>query len=219
MDKIFDTLFQDTTSLLFGKRLSPLGRYSSWLEKHLLPSTFVETAIDKKKLYTVKDFFFMKGVPENRIISEEEVKKIKSPGFNPEKLNSLKDLRNALSQTSYYNIEYIEGKNENTSNVIFYRNLINGRNICSSIESKNSAFCRFIWQSESVFGSWRLFGCKFCVNCYNSTKLSMCFECDSCQSCSSSMFCHNCENLHDSLFCSNTKNLRHAVFNKEIGKE
>jgi len=60
---------------------------------------------------------------------------------------------------------------------------------------------------------------SFCINCYNSNRLTRCFEVDASQNCAGTYFAHNCENVQDSMFCFNAKNLHNAIGNAALPAE
>ena len=85
--------------------------------------------------------------------------------------------------------------------------------------SKYTAYCFWPRDSDHVFGCDSIRNSSFCMNCYNSYKLTRCFEADTSQNCTGCYFIHNCENVHDSMFCFNAKNLHYAIGNVEVGRE
>jgi hypothetical protein len=215
-----DLAFGKTAKLVLGEELGSIAEYEKWLMRYLYPTKFVKTAIDKKRLFIVPGFFYIGYVPESRIICNSEVEKSQEKKIDASRISSLEGVKGVLGEIGYYNIEKMWGNYSNITDSIFYGDSINVHHCADVHDSKEVAYSQFIsMKCECVFGSYRLFSSKFCINCYNSTEISVCFECDSCKGCGGLMFCHNCENVHDSLFCFNVKNLKYAVFNKEVGRE
>ena len=87
------------------------------------------------------------------------------------------------------------------------------------VEIKDSAYNFWPRSSEHLFGCGVMFDSQFCINCYQSVKLSRCFEVDSSRDCADCYFSHNIENCQNCMFCFNAKNLRYAIGNAEVGRE
>ena len=85
--------------------------------------------------------------------------------------------------------------------------------------SKTIAYSTLVRTSEGCFGCSNVVDGKFCINSYNSTKLTRCLEVSDSNACTDCYFCHNCENLENCMFCFNTKAKRYAIANKELGRE
>ncbi len=213
-----DNEFEKTTQLLFGKGISNMDVFSTWLTEYSFPGKEIKTAIDKKPFYIVPDYFLLRNIPINRIISDSELSKLPDIKLDFGRI-TLSSILRSIADIGYYNLDVIEGQNNDVENGIVYMNVYNVKSVCDVFESKHVGYSQYIYGGDHLFGCYRLFFSQFSIHCYNSTNITSCFECDSCKECTWCYFCHNCQGCHDCLFCSNARNKRYAIFNQEVGKE
>ncbi|MFH1447659.1 MAG: hypothetical protein ABIG39_02240 [Candidatus Micrarchaeota archaeon] len=217
--KKVERAFGKTTALLFGKELSPLIAFESWLEHHIAKIIKVKSAVSDESVYmpTVQ---FYKHSQKNFVTLEESLKLGELRAQLPElETMRLSNAAQTLERIRCFspdarvgdNTEVEESATYGYSHFIFR---------CSFPHTtKYAAYCFWPRESEYVFGCSMVFSSSFCINCYHSENLTRCFEVSDSQSCTDSYFCHNCENVRDSMFCFNTKGKRYAIGNVEFGRE
>jgi len=152
--------------------------------------------------------------------TEEEIREVGRHGIGEAGAEKLTidecALCEILHPIAYFNLEKDTGKISNVGKCAVVINASDGYATSALIQSKKCAHCFWTLNDESVFGSYMAHNSSFCINAYNSQRLTRALECDSCESCSDAYFLHNCENVRDSMFCFNAKNLSHAIGNAEL---
>jgi hypothetical protein len=213
--------FAKTTNLLFGRNVGQLHLLRRYLVRHVQKIRYsIGQENQRVSSCGMKfDRFLCSG---NRIVGLKEFGSLSFLRPEPDSFFaadlSLGSIRDFLRPVAYFCPE-----EENLSeDVVGCSNVHGARHCYSSAKvyfSKYAAFCFWPRDCQYVFGCSGIRNSSFCINCYNSVRLSRCFEADTSTGCSGSYFIHNCENVHDSMFCFNAKNLRYAVLNKVVGKE
>ena len=213
--------FEQTSEILFGKKLGSMRAYEAWLERH------VKGKIEGKKSKISANTVYVPSVDFYRQLGANIVTLDESLELGKKKLPEAALDRLTLATAG----KALEGIKTTTPEIIYSRNI-------GTEESSNygpTQYCykaRFTWFSKYIAHTFwardseRLFGCanvaagsNFCIKCYSSTKLSRCFEVNDSNNCADCYFCHNCEDLKDCMFCFNTKGKRYAIGNAEVGKE
>ncbi len=220
-----ETAFSKTAQILFGKPLHGLESYAPFLQKHVPPNIFINSAISGNRTtvcgyrtHLIKRYGF-----EKRMASEEELREIGNCGIGEEKLQEIsisrEDISKILHPIAYFNLEKDVGTNINVKDSAVVIDASDCLHCAATVRSKKCAYCFWPSESESVFGGFAVFNSSFVINAHDSTRISRGFELDGCRNCSDIFFSHNCENVQDSMFCFNVKNKRNAIGNTEIGKE
>ncbi|MBN2477875.1 hypothetical protein JXB01_01155 [Candidatus Micrarchaeota archaeon] len=209
--------FENTSKNLFGKALFQMEEYSEWIERRIPKAENYKSCLGPNKV-PVRDYYFFKNIPRNRIAAYEEFSRAGSGKIDSFENLSFEDIKEKLRKIAYFVPDFREGKNRNINNSMVYIDCLNISNSFDTFGLKNSAF-NFSAFGENIFGCYRVVNTKFSIHCYNVTNVLSCFEMDSAKDCFNSMFCHNVENVNDSLFCFNTKSKKYAVGNIEVGKE
>lgn len=220
MDEL-EKAFASTTSVLLGKPLAGLSGYAPWLLKHIKGRVIERKSVVSGKPVYVCSVDFFSGLGDNVVTEEESIEVGKERKLEESRLDCL-SVENAA--------KLLSGISTTTPEAAIYKNV--GTKECTCYGPSHycfqSTFCWFAklnaygyWtkKSESVFGCANIMGCKFCIDCYGSTKLSRCFEVTDSNSCNDCYFCHNVENMSECMFCFNTKAKRYAIANVEIGRE
>lgn len=214
--------FTKTTELLFGKGLTNISDYSTWLYTHAHKIDEVTSVVSGKKLLVNSYVVFGGTLPPSRVVDIDEALELgRILKLTPAEVDSL-SLKNSsqfLPKLAFFNVEFNEGKHDN---LIECTMTIDCANCYRSSAIVRSKFCGCgMWPTscENCFGFDSIFFSNFSMNCYHSVKLTRCFEMDNCRDCSDSMFCHNCEALSNCMFCFNTKSKRYAIGNVEVGRE
>jgi len=215
-----DDAFSQTSSLLLGRRLK-MQDCEKYLQKHVPSNPILKSCLTGSKVTVggyranLLDLYNLSG----RMATEEEIREIGRHGIgaDAERLSIDPDaLTELLHPIAYFNLEKDTGKISNVGKCAVVINASDGYATCALIQSKKCAYCFWTLNDESVFGSYMAHNSSFCINAYNSQRLTRAFECDSCESCSDAYFLHNCENVRDSMFCFNAKNLSHAIGNAAL---
>ena len=219
--KEIEKAFDETCSLLFGRKVCGLFECEEWLERH------VKGKIEAKKSKISDRTVYVTSVEFYRKLGRNIVTLDESYGLGGLKV-ALPDLMKLRLSNA---IKVLAPLKATTPEIIYSRNL-------DTAESSNygpTQHChkvRFTWFSKFIANSFwardseRLFGCanvaagsSFCMKCYSSTKLTRCFEVNDSNNCADCYFCHNCEDMRDCMFCFNTKGKRHAIGNVEMDRE
>lgn len=102
---------------------------------------------------------------------------------------------------------------------------LNGRNL------KRAYFVSGGWNSERIYYSDTVNGCRDCVDCYSIQKATNCYECTFSRSLNDCDFlyfsndCYSCRsmydsrNCHDCFGCVNLRNQSYCFFNEQLTKE
>jgi hypothetical protein len=216
--------FASASSLLLGKKLSMQG-CSGYLQKHVPENPILKSCLTGSDVTVGGYRANLLGLYKlsGRMATEGEIREIGKRGIgeaNAERLTIDADaLTEILHPIAYFNLEKDTGKISNVSRCAVVINATDGYETSALIQSKKCAYCFWALNDESVFGTYMTHNSSFCINTYNSQRLTRAFECDSCESCSDLYFSHNCENVRDSMFCFNVKNLSHAIGNAELPLE
>ena len=212
--------FAKTSSLLFGKELSPLSAYVKWMEAGL-PFSIVEkrSKISGKIVFMVPHPAYLKI--SGNIAGMEEALEIGKLALSEKEaaVLSLANSARALSKISTTCPNTVWGENFDTTESACYGPTQHCFRIVFSWWSKYASSSYDVRTSSHVHGCSDLDDCNFCIRCRQSSKLQRCFEVDESANCSDCYFCHDLENCHDCLFCFNAKNLKHAIGNVEVGKD
>lgn len=214
-----ETAFQETTKILFGKKLPNIQDYRTWLLEYVGRSLHTKSQVSNNIVY-VPDILFFSSIKKNIVTLEESVELGKRQ-LSEEAVLSL-NLANAsekLKDIKYLTSDVMLGQNQDLKDTSTCMNAQHCLDGVWYIYSKCDAYCFWPRESEHCFGSHYLFASNFSIKCHNSVKLARCFELSDCSSCTDCYFCHNCENLNNCMFCFNAKSLRYAIMNVEIGRE
>ncbi|MFH1448541.1 MAG: hypothetical protein ABIG39_06790 [Candidatus Micrarchaeota archaeon] len=216
--------FSKTTDLILGRELKDIDSYSTFLKKHVPDSEVLisKSALSGDRVLTSGAFsrlFRPYEIIERRVM-ESEIRKVGEIGIEKEKIEAFsmdgEVLSKHLHPIAYIAFNSIVGNNRNIIDSAIITNSENCYNGTAYVFSKLCGYCFWPRNSERVFGSWSVWDSAFCINSYNSKKLTRTFEVDNCESSSDIYFSHNCENVHNSMFCFNTKNLKNAIGNTPI---
>lgn len=225
-DKEFDlkgskieTAFQETSAILFGRRLSDIETYRAWLLEHVGEALHVKSHVSDNIVY-VPNILFFSSIKKNMVTLEESLelgkRQISEQDAN---LLSVSNVSEKLNEIKYVTSDVMLGQNQDlrkTSTCMHAQHCFDGY---WYIYSKCDGYCAWPRESEYCFGSHYLFASNFSMKCHNSVKLARCFELSDCTNCTDCYFCHNCEGLSNCMFCFNAKSLRYAIGNIEIGRE
>ena len=222
MDKSrLENAFTEASSVVLGKKLSGIDKYSKWLSAHTVVTQDSKSVLGGITLQVSK-YPIMKDIPKNRIVTQGEAlvlgEKLKADAHLVEAA-SLSNAVKILQGIAYFPPERRLGA---------YRNLVacqwgsQSTDCYRTVVASHDKCCGYnAWprNSSHIFGSGLVFHSEFCFKCFDGVGLRRCFEMDSSRACSDSLFCHNAENLQNSMFCFNVKNLKHAIGNVEVGRE
>jgi len=209
--------FSSTFSLLFRKEPGNLENYSDWLSKYAVSLREIKTKFGCRT-------FIPNGAgkivctlaPEERMVSEPEALELGKESLDEEDVQSFDSLRENIHKIAFFISEFTSGERNNTQACPIVYHGSNAYMTYDITEGQHAAYSFLSLESDYTYGCFRALGCKFCINCYNSTSLARCFEVDFCTKCSDSYFCHNSEALADCMFCCNVKGLRNAIGNSPL---
>lgn len=216
-----EALFQNTASLVLGKKCGTLEGMEGWLLRNCAKLQQGESCASGKPL-SIPDYSVYSKFPRGRLLALEESEALgeKAAISREEALClSLSGAGKAIGKIAYFSPEWKVGKEQNVIESPLNIDSTDCYRCILAIESKGCGYCYIPRNAEAVFGTYFSRQCSFIINCSKSVKLRRCLECDSCRDCSDCYFCHNCENVHESMFCFNAKNLRYAIGNAEMPKE
>lgn len=218
MDRV-ERAFQETSFVLFGKRLSDIDGYADWLKRETKGTDTVKSRASGKSV-CVPEFGYHAGIKNSLVTLEESLelgKKSISEG-DVVKL-SLSDASIVLSGIRLITTEIVYGKNIGTRECCGYGPTENCYRATFCWHSKLVGYSFNIRTSECLFGCQHVLDSAFCMKCYGSTKLTRCFEVNDSNACSDCYFCHNCEGLLECILCFNVKAKRYAIGNVEYPRE
>ncbi|MCX6769651.1 MAG: hypothetical protein NT051_03145 [Candidatus Micrarchaeota archaeon] len=214
--------FDETCSIVLGRKIGNVRDYKSYLTHRIRNIKSMKSAVSGEDIYVGGYRIDLALAKSGRAVKLEELREICGERKWPEGIEAGKlTLANAGKLIEpvavFCTEEYLLSSNAAESSTVHYGNSI----LCCSraYHAKDSAYSCWPRDCDHMFGCDATRNSSFCLNCYNSYKLSRCFEVDTSQNCTGCLFCHNCENVHDSMFCFNVKNLRYAIGNAEVGKE
>jgi len=212
--------FESTCSILFGKKLGPIGRYAPWLLSRIEEELVLKSPLSGKTVCAAGLPYYGKSL-RGRLIPLDESLELGKKSLQPGDVEmlSLSNARENLREISYISSEISVGEN---IEVMECAGKVSSAYCYHGTYYTFCKYCAYSWwprESEYIFGSETLLSSKFCVKCYNSTNLTRCFEVSESNKCSDCYFCHNCENVTEGLFCFNAKGLRYAIGNKEVGQD
>jgi len=219
MDEI-EKAFRQTTRLVLGEELSGLVEYGKWLERH------IEGRVVRKKSAVSDNWVhlpaveFFDGMGSSVVTLEESLLlgERKLAHGEVEALN-VRNASKMLSKISTSTPEIIFGKNIGSLECACYGPTQHCYKASFCWFSDRVAYSYWPRTSENLFGCSNVVDCKYCINCYSSTKLVRCFEVSDSNGCADCYFSHNVENCENCMFCFNAKSLHYAIANKEVGKE
>ena len=217
---IAEGAFRSATRLIFGKELSPMGRYEKFLSERSEPVREIKTAFGSESHYC--NYFWCKYVPKGRMATREEAfetarRHIAIGGLENA---SVEGIISKLGQIAFYNVDYDTGGNSNIPETPMKYYSSDCFRVGDATYSKKCGYTTHVQNCDSVFGSSVLMmDSSYSLRCHDCVKVSQCMDMDCCKNCYRSMFCHNCEGLSDSMFCFNTKNKSYAIGNVELGRE
>ncbi|MFH1520813.1 MAG: hypothetical protein ABID61_04155 [Candidatus Micrarchaeota archaeon] len=218
MDEI-EKAFQETTSILFGKKLYNLEDYRTWLLESVGKALYTKSQISNNTVY-VPDIIFYSSIKKNMVTLDESVELGKRQLSEEDtKILTLANASEKLKDIKFVTSDVMLGQNQDLKKTSTYMNAQHCFDGVWYINSKCDAYCFWPRESEYCFGSHFIFASNFSIKCYNSVKLARCFELSDCSTCTDCYFCHNCENLNNCMFCFNVKSLRYAIGNIEVGRE
>ncbi|MGV8176243.1 MAG: hypothetical protein ACP5NX_00375 [Candidatus Bilamarchaeaceae archaeon] len=211
--------FSETASLVFGKPLSPIDKYAPYLSNGMEKVEETTSAFGNKLHYS--NLWSNWGIQKGRMVSCFEAYDVAGVKLTEEEASvPLDQLMKNLEKVALYAVDMFEGDSRNNRGVPIQYYATDCYNTCDSTFSKRCAYCNFIKDCDSVFGSLIYDqGCSFSMRVHNCVNVTSSLEMDGCKNCHRSMFCHNCEGLSDCLFCFNTKNKSYAIGNVEVGRE
>ncbi|MCK4319875.1 hypothetical protein KAW38_04875 [Candidatus Micrarchaeota archaeon] len=212
--------FEDTCKVVFGRPIGSMEDYSDFLYRHVKPIEILPSVISGKESglvhYSVFDKF-----PHNRIIRIEEGqlagKYLKADKNDVNNL-SLEKAHDIIADIGYVSTE-LKLQNSNIPECVMVGYSSNSYRCGAPLRAKNCGYSFWPVRSENMFGVDTVHDSLFCINVYNSSKLSRCFEVDSSRDCSDIYFSHNCEAVQDGMFCFNVKNLKHAIGNSKLSPD
>jgi len=216
-----NSVFENTTQILFAKKLTGIDAYSKWLRSHVLKMEVGKSIISAKPML-LADYSNYLLYPRSRLVTLLEAEFLGNNLHLDEKeisKLSFQNLPQILSKIAYLSPEYFVGHNENVVECSTQYESLNAYRSPGTSFSKNTAYSFWPRNAECIFGSSMAFESFYCINCYYSENLNRCFEADSSKSCSDSYYLHNCENVRNSMFCFNAKNLSYAIGNTVVGEE
>jgi hypothetical protein len=209
--------FSDTSKIIFGKELNGIAEHENWLSKDVGSMKKIKTPFGRETYLPQSPEFHGYGkLPEKRIVTFEEGLELGKKHLEEKDVQSVGKIRENLENIGFFSTELLVGtvKNRIKCPIVYYG--INTYCVYDATHSENLGVCSFVGDSKNVFGSGRVLGSEFCINCYHSINLKRCFEVDTSARCSDSYFCHNCEGISSGLFCFNAKGLRNAVGNLSL---
>jgi len=214
--------WMETAGIVLGKKLGGgIDAYSKWLSRHTRKTEKHKSAISGKEIFRW-DYASYFQLPPKRLVTMEEAAAIgESVSISESEAEkfSFACAHDFLGKIAYFNPEYREGTNTNTIESPTCTRSSNAYRSTPVVYSKYCGYTFWPRSCECQFGCGAMFDSKFCINCYQSVKLTRCFECDSCRDCSDSLFLHNCENVNNSMFCFNAKNLSYAIGNAALSPD
>lgn len=211
--------FQDTTSVVLGKKLAGLVDYEEWLKENVRELFEQKSVLSDSKVVMPTFSYYLAA--RERCMTYDEYLEAGKKSISEQDAREL-DLSNAVGKLrliSYYTPDQHLGSNMNMEECGLYYASMNCFRSYAMNRSKYCAYCFWPRQSDHVFGCSFIFSSAFCLKCYHSINLTRCFEVSNSSNCTDCFFSHNCENMSDCMFCFNAKNLRHAIGNKEYSKE
>ncbi|VVB65404.1 Uncharacterised protein [Candidatus Gugararchaeum adminiculabundum] len=211
--------FKSTCAVLLGRPLKgETEKYERWLMRHVTGFTRNKSQMSDKKVYAI-GLQFYQGMLPNLVTYEESLKIDRK--LSPEESGSLtlKNAEKALSKIC-----------TTTTETVLYENIGSEECVCYGPTqycyrgthcwfSKYAGYCFWLKDTEYIFGASRAVECAFCINVYNSFRLTRCFETSDSGSSSDCYYCHNVENCENCMFCFNAKGLKYAIGNVEVGPE
>ncbi|MCX6771418.1 MAG: hypothetical protein NTX79_05170 [Candidatus Micrarchaeota archaeon] len=213
--------FREASSIVLGKKLSGIDKYSEWLSAHTMVTRDSRSVLGRTVLQG-SDYPVFRELPKNRVVTQEEALVLGEKLSAGKLLAESASLSNAvemLQGIAYFPPERRLGTYKDlvacqwgSQSSDCYRTVVASHDKCCGY----NAWPR---NSEHIFGSGLVFHSEFCFKCFDGVNLRRCLEMDSSRECSDSMFCHNVENLQNSMFCFNTKNKQYAIGNASIGRE
>ncbi|MFA6213951.1 MAG: hypothetical protein WC717_01605 [Candidatus Micrarchaeia archaeon] len=213
--------FRSTCRIVLGREHADVKRFGPWLLKRAIGVKKVKGALGSPT-YKVEGLPIIREIPADRLVTMQEgMESAKSliRIKHGEEL-SLKEALSRVAAVARFSVEFVDGVNDRCVDT---PSIFTGSNIYKTWDttgSKLSAYTSGVIKSEHIFGGYlRILLCQFCINTFDSTKLSNCLEVDGSYSSRNSYFCHNCENMQDALFCFNAKAMQYAAFNQVVGKE
>ena len=219
LQPLVEKAFQDTTEVLFGRRLKDLPSYAAWLSRHVLPVLKQKSPISGNSAYFPNMIFY--NVIRRKLLPQEEALELGKHFAGEKDLTSItvSNAPKTLAPIKSISSDVAFGTNISMEESAVYLNSSHCFNVGGGSLSKFCAYCFWPRDSDHVFGCNFTFSSKFCINCYSSANLTRCFEMSDCNSCSDVYFSQNCDNLSNCMFCFNAKSLKYAVGNVEVGKE
>ncbi len=216
---VIEEAFGETTRILFGRRLSGLVSYKTWLLTYVGGALERSSAIGGGQIF-IPNMVFYASIKKNLVTLGESIE-LGLRSISLEEVNSL-TLANAslvLEPIKFITSDVSAGE---ITDVRESAVSMNSSHCLGGVFYMHSTYCAYsFWPRETdhAFGCHFLFASKFCIQCHNSVALNRCFEMTDSNKCSDSYFCHNCENCTDCMFCFNVKSMRYAIGNVELGRE
>jgi len=211
--------FTSTFKVLSKRQISDgMINYSNWLLRHVTPIEEITSPFGSKTYILSTNYYTIyRKMPKKRIVSEVEAAKLANEHLDRREIIDLDTLVKNLSKIAYFTDEIKVGRNFNLIKTPVAESSANMYMVEAPVNSEYAAFGGMVETSKYVFGSGNLvFGAQFCINCYDSLKITRCFEVDCCNNCSDTYFAHNCEGLNEAMFCWNTKGKRYAIGNLQL---
>lgn len=219
--KAVEAAFETTTGIVLGKKLGPIKAYEDYLNSNVDRIVGAKSRVSEKTVYIAPILAFT-AIAGNVVkydealelgkkhLSEAEVEKLTLANAGKVLSNIKNTTPEVIFTTSIMDVEECACYGP-ASHAFHSSNVHGSKYVSHSFWPRNS---------EYIFGSSCILDySKFCIKCYNSSKLSRCFEVEGCTNCSDCYFCHNCEGLSECMFCFNAKSKRYAIGNIEIGRE
>ncbi len=218
---IIDREFSSTASLLFSAKLNlKISDFAPWLEMHTARVVQKPSAASGK-MVSWGDYCNYFKIPENRLITMQEgIELGQKLSIGEDALDgfTFANAHEKICSIAFFSPEYFEGMNSNVFETPNTQDCSNCYRCTAAVYAKNCAYSYWPRSSENVFGCAKCLESKFCINCYQSIKLTRCFEVDASENCADCYFSHNVENCQDCILCFNVKGKRYAIGNVEYPK-
>ena len=217
--RIPDADFSKCCKIVLGKSLGgSIDDYGEWLNLHVQPTIDCFSAFSKKKMH-LATYGVYKRLPLDRLLTTAEaLAHADQVSANLEGAEFDK-IHEHLGAIAYLNAELIDGDNMNIGECSVIQHATNAYRTSAAVYCKDVAFSFWPRHSSFMFGCDSIHTSSYCINCYNSQRLTRCFELDGCSDCSDCLFCHNVENCSDCMFCFNVKAKRYSIGNVEYQKD
>ncbi len=211
----WDKIFNSVCRVVLKDELGKLDDYAGFLTRYVDPVKSTKSSISGKAVYYTDPY-----CGKSKMISFEEVNKIK---IEPLKLDEMKDidlLRNAISERFYYSGNKVLG---NSDDAVESENVFDSFHVYQSHDVMN---CESVGYCQMLIKACKFsFGCSwgdtttFCINTSETSVASRSFESGLIINTSDAYFSYNCMHCNDVIFCFNQRSTRHAIGNSVLEKD